>query len=75
MHRKDFLKQTSLVAIGVGAFGNLKWKGDHFAGDTPTTTDILGPFYRPGRQTGPPGSGGHGTTARRPAGTWPPAAA
>ena len=48
MHRKDFLKQTSLVAIGVGAFGNLKWKGDHFAGDTPTTTDILGPFYRPG---------------------------
>jgi len=48
MQRKEFIKQTSIVAIGVGAFGNLQWNNDHFTGDTPTTTDILGPFYRPG---------------------------
>lgn len=48
MQRKDFMKQTSILAIGMGAFGKLQWNNGHFAGDTPTTTDILGPFYRPG---------------------------
>ena len=47
MQRKEFLKQTSTVAIGIGAFGSLQWENDHFTGDTTTTTDILGPFYRP----------------------------
>lgn len=48
MQRRDFLHQTSIVAIGIGVFGRIQWKNDHFTGDTPTTTDILGPFYRPG---------------------------
>ena len=48
MQRREFLKQTSIVAIGISAFGSIKWNNDHFIGNTPTTTDILGPFYRPG---------------------------
>jgi len=48
MQRKEFIKQTGIVAIGVGAFGRIQWNDDHFTGDTPTTTDILGPLYRPG---------------------------
>lgn len=47
MLRKEFLKQTGLFAIGIGAFGKLKWDNNQFLADTPTTTDILGPFYRP----------------------------
>ncbi len=48
MQRRTFLKTTTLTVISVSAFGGLKWNGKHFEGDTPTTTDILGPFYRPG---------------------------
>ena len=48
MHRREFLKQSSRAAIGIGVFGNIQWNKDRFVGDTPTTTDILGPFYRPG---------------------------
>jgi protocatechuate 3,4-dioxygenase beta subunit len=47
MQRRKFLKDSGLVAIGVGVFGSIRWSNDHFVGDTPTTTDILGPFYRP----------------------------
>src|SRR5215203_5952561 len=47
MQRRNFLKDTGLVVIGVGVFGSIQWNTDHFVGDTPTTTDILGPFYRP----------------------------
>jgi protocatechuate 3,4-dioxygenase beta subunit len=47
MQRKKFLKDTCMVAIGVGVFGSIRWSNDRFVGDTPTTTDILGPFYRP----------------------------
>ncbi len=36
------------MAISVSAFGGIHWNGKSFVGDTPTTTDILGPFYRPG---------------------------
>jgi catechol 1,2-dioxygenase len=36
------------LVIGIGVFGNIKWNGSKFIDDTPTTTDILGPFYRPG---------------------------
>jgi protocatechuate 3,4-dioxygenase beta subunit len=48
MKRRDFIKNSSLVAFSVSAFGFTKWNGKIFVGDTPTTTDILGPFYRPG---------------------------
>lgn len=45
--------------MGMGVFGSIRWSNDHFIGDTPTTTDILGPFYRPGAQArtnlNPPG--------------------
>ncbi|MES2774424.1 MAG: catechol 1,2-dioxygenase [Bacteroidota bacterium] len=37
-----------MTVISISAFGALNWNGKRFEGDTPTTTDILGPFYRPG---------------------------
>lgn len=48
MKRKTFLKHSSLTAFSIMAFGSIKWNGSRFTGDSPTTTDILGPFYRPG---------------------------
>ncbi len=48
MQRRKFIKETGMIAIGVGVFGNVIWSKDRFIGDTPTTTDVLGPFYRPG---------------------------
>lgn len=48
MQRRDFLKTSTLTAISISTFGALNWNGTSFEGDTPTTTDILGPFYRPG---------------------------
>lgn len=48
MQRRTFIKNSTLTAISVSAFGTLNWNGKNFEGDTPTTTDILGPFYRPG---------------------------
>lgn len=48
MHRRSFIKNSTLTVISVSAFGALNWNGKNFEGDTPTTTDILGPFYRPG---------------------------
>lgn len=48
MRRRSFLKNSSLTVLSISAFGGLNWNGKSFEGDTPTTTDILGPFYRPG---------------------------
>lgn len=48
MQRRTFIKNSTLTVISVSAFGALAWNGKNFEGDTPTTTDILGPFYRPG---------------------------
>ncbi len=48
MHRRRFIKNTSLAAFAVGVFGNVTWSKDRFVGNSPTTTDILGPYYRPG---------------------------
>jgi len=48
MKRKTFLQTTSLAAFSITAFGAIRWNGSRFEGSTPTTTDILGPFYRPG---------------------------
>ncbi len=48
MERRDFIKHSSLIAISVSAFGSISWNGSNYVGDSPTTTDILGPFYRPG---------------------------
>ncbi|MFI5134905.1 MAG: hypothetical protein ACHQD9_03530, partial [Chitinophagales bacterium] len=48
MKRRTFVRNTSLLAFSVGVFGNISWINGKAEGDTPTTTDILGPFYRPG---------------------------
>lgn len=48
MKRRTFVRNSSLTAFSVAAFGALNWNGKSFEGDTETTTDILGPFYRPG---------------------------
>jgi len=48
MKRNTFLKTSSLMAFSLTAFGKVRWNGERYEGDTPTTTDILGPFYRPG---------------------------
>lgn len=47
MQRRTFIKNSTLTVISVSTFGVLNWNGKNFEGDTPTTTDILGPFYRP----------------------------
>lgn len=48
MKRRTFIKKSSLTALSISAFGAIHWNGKNFVGDSPTTTDILGPFYRPG---------------------------
>ena len=48
MNRRSFIQQSSLTVLSVSAFGNIQWNGHHFVANNPTTTDILGPFYRPG---------------------------
>lgn len=48
MRRRQFLKNSSFAAIGIGVFGRVLFSNDRFIGDSPTTTDVLGPFYRPG---------------------------
>lgn len=62
MERRTFIRQSALTAFSISAFGNLSWNGKAFEADSPTTTDILGPFYRPGAPMRSnlrmPGSGG-----------------
>jgi len=48
MKRRKFIQNSSLLALSVGVFGKIKWDGKSYVGEDPTTTDILGPFYRPG---------------------------
>ncbi len=48
MLRRKFVKDSGMLAFATCAFGNIHWSKDGFIGDSPTTTDILGPFYRPG---------------------------
>ncbi len=62
MERRNFIKNSSLLAASIGVFGKIQWNGTNYTGDSPTTTDILGPFYRPGSPMRsniiPPGSAG-----------------
>ena len=48
MKRSTFIKDSTLTAFGIAAFGAVHWNGKIFEGDSETTSDILGPFYRPG---------------------------
>ena len=52
MKRRNFIQKSSMTAVAVSAFGGIVWDGKHFVGNSPTTTDILGPFYRPGSPMG-----------------------
>lgn len=47
MDRKSFLKSSAICAIAVSTSGFIKFNGTNFEGDCETTSDILGPFYRP----------------------------
>jgi catechol 1,2-dioxygenase len=47
MQRRAFIKNTTLCAVAVSAYGFVRFDGNHYVGDCETTTDILGPFYRP----------------------------
>ena len=47
MQRRNFIKNSTLCAVAVSAYGFIRFDGNHFVGDCETTTDILGPFYRP----------------------------
>ena len=47
MKRRTFLKTSALSAIAVSATGFVRLEGDRYVGDCETTSDILGPFYRP----------------------------
>jgi protocatechuate 3,4-dioxygenase beta subunit len=47
MQRRSFIINTALSAIAVSTTGFIRFNGTNFEGDCETTTDILGPFYRP----------------------------
>ncbi|MCB0670250.1 MAG: catechol 1,2-dioxygenase [Saprospiraceae bacterium] len=47
MKRRHFLRQSSLTAFALSTTGFIHFDGKRFVGDCQTTTDILGPFYRP----------------------------
>ena len=47
MHRKSFLKNTALCAMALSTSGFIRFNGIRYEGDCETTSDILGPFYRP----------------------------
>jgi catechol 1,2-dioxygenase len=48
MKRRTFVKNTALTAFGITTLGAINWNGESFEGDSETTSDILGPYYRPG---------------------------
>lgn len=47
MQRRKFLQSTALCAVAVSTTGFIHFNGETYAGDCETTSDILGPFYRP----------------------------
>ncbi len=47
MKRRAFLQHTALCAVAISATGFVRFNGVAYEGDCETTTDILGPFYRP----------------------------
>ena len=47
MQRRTFIKTTALSAVAISASGFIRFDGNRYVGDCETTTDILGPFYRP----------------------------
>jgi catechol 1,2-dioxygenase len=47
MQRRSFIRNTALGAIAVSTSGFIFFDGKKYVGDCETTSDILGPFYRP----------------------------
>lgn len=47
MKRRTFTKLAGLSAVALSTTGFIKFNGESYVGDCETTTDILGPFYRP----------------------------
>jgi protocatechuate 3,4-dioxygenase beta subunit len=47
MKRRDFLINTGLSVVAISASSFIKFDGKQFIGDCETTSDILGPYYRP----------------------------
>ena len=47
MKRRTFIKRTSFFAVAVSTTGFIRFDGRSYVGDCETTTDIIGPFYRP----------------------------
>ena len=47
MQRRYFLKNTVLGAVALSTSGFIHFDGKKFVGDCETTSDIIGPFYRP----------------------------
>lgn len=47
MKRREFTKLTGLGVIAISTSGFINFNGTNYVGDCETTSDILGPFYRP----------------------------
>lgn len=47
MKRRDFIINTGLSVVAISASSFIKFDGKHYTGDCETTSDILGPYYRP----------------------------
>lgn len=47
MKRRKFIKASALSVVAISSFGFIRFDGKKYIGDCETTTDILGPFYRP----------------------------
>lgn len=47
MKRRQFISTTVLSVTAMSTFGFIRFDGEKYVGDCATTSDILGPFYRP----------------------------
>ena len=47
MERREFTKLLGLSAVAISTSGFVRYDGTKYEGDCETTSDILGPFYRP----------------------------
>jgi catechol 1,2-dioxygenase len=47
MRRRNFIKSAGLSAVAISTSGFISFDGKQYVGDCETTSDILGPFYRP----------------------------
>ncbi|MDX1590774.1 MAG: hypothetical protein R3283_02355 [Balneolaceae bacterium] len=47
MKRREFIKNSTICAFAVSSLGFIRFDGKQYIGDCATTSDILGPFYRP----------------------------